>query len=254
MTPIIRLIVATLWLITTAACVINPPEPSGRSASAPRLQVSELPKSSGNTIWVLSTVGLNVRSAPDPQASKLATVAQSVELTITGKQAVGSDSWLHVKTGTGLEGWVLDKPDLVIHRPVTLHSEPSWTMLIPSEWSPTSGNPATFTGPSDPTGGSMVIQTSDDVNKLLATPMSPGKEVGQQSGIVVYGQDTQPNGLPIALTIYKSDTSGYEFVIKMQFRKSKIAYLFDYKQPGGTSPDTTLFKQLLGSLIVAAEA
>jgi hypothetical protein len=199
---------------------------------------------------VVSAVGLNVRSAPDPQADRLTTVTQSARLDISEKRTVGSDHWLHVKTGSGqFEGWVLDRPDLVIHRAVSLHVEGSsgYSILFPAEWTPMSGNPATFTGPSGPDGGSMLIQTADDPARLTATPTSgPGHELRQESPIEVYGRTT-------FLTIYKLDAGGYEYAVKVQFPKTKVAYLLDFKQSGGSDPDTSLFKQLLGSVIVPGE-
>lgn len=250
MTPIIRLTIVALWLAAGTACVVNP-APSGRTASAPRVQVTELPKggTSANAVWVLSAVGLNVRSAPDPQSNRLATLTQGAQLTVTEKQTVGADIWLHVKTQSGqVEGWVIDRPDLVIHRAVSLHVEQGtgYSVLFPADWSPTSGNPATFTGPSGPTGGALLVQTSDDLNKLAATPTSPGRELRQEGSLEVYGRTT-------FMTIYKLDGGGFEYAVKVQFPKTKVAYLFDYKQPGGADPDTTLFKQLLGSVIVPGE-
>jgi Bacterial SH3 domain len=247
-TPIIRLtLLAALWL--TAACAINPPA-TGQTASSGRITVTERPQSgqSSTAVWVISPVGLNVRSAPDLQATRLTTLAQSVRLEISEKRAVGSDTWLHVKSeGGNVEGWVLDRPDLVIHRSVSLHVEQGsgYSVLFPSEWSPVSGNPATFTGPSSPDGGSMLIQTADDPAKLMPNPVSPGHELRQESPVEVYGRTT-------FITLYKLDAGGYEYDVKVQFPKSKVAYLFDFKQPAGDA-NTTLFKQLLVSVIVPGE-
>jgi hypothetical protein len=249
--PIIRSTIGVLALAgALAACVINPPS-SGSTASAPRIQVTEQARSglSASSVWVVSAVGLNVRSAPDPQADRVTTVTQSARLDISEKRTVGSDTWLHVKTESGqFEGWVLDRPDLVIHRAMSLHVEQTsgYSVLFPAEWSPMSGNPATFTGPSGPTGGSLLIQTADDPAKLTATPSSGGHELRQESPIEVYGRTT-------FLTIYKLDAGGFEYAVKVQFPKTKVAYLLDFKQPGGSDPDTSLFKQLLDSVIVPGE-
>ena len=248
--PIIRSTVGALALAAAlAACVINPPS-SASTASAPRIQVTEQVRSglSSSSVWVISTVGLNVRATPDSQGDIVTTVTQSARLDISEKRTVGSDTWLHVKTQSGqFEGWVLDRPDLVIHRAMSLHVEGSsgYSVLFPAEWTPVSGNPATFTGPSDATGGSLLIQTADDPAKLTATPTSSGHELRQESPIEVYGRTTY-------LTIYKLDAGGYEYAVKVQFPKTKVAYLLDFKQPGG-DPDTSLFKQLLDSVIVPGE-
>jgi hypothetical protein len=249
--PIIRLTIGALALaIAASACVLNPPS-SSSTASAPRVQVTEAARSglTATRVWVLSTVGLNVRSAPDPQADRITTLTQSALLDITEKRTVGSDTWLHVKTESGQsEGWVLDRPDLVIHRAVSLHVEQGsgYSILFPAEWSPASGNPATFTGSSGADGGALLVQTADDPAKLTAVPTTAGRELRQESPIEVYGRTT-------FLTIYKSDAGGFEYTVKVQFPKTKVAYLFDFKQGGGTDPDTSLFKQLLSSVIVPGE-
>ena len=251
MTQIIRLtLLAALGLIAATGCVVNPPASPG-TASSGRVTVTERPQSgqSSTAVWVVSPVGLNVRSAPDLAATRLTTLAQSVRLDISEKRVVGPDTWLHVKSeGGNVEGWVLDRPDLVIHRSVSLHVEQvsGYSILFPSEWSPVSGNPATFTGPSSPDGGSMLVQTADDPAKLMVTPISPGRELRQESPIEVYGRTTY-------ITLYKLDAGGYEYDVKLQFPKSKVAYLFDFKQPGNGDADTSLFKQLLASVIVPGE-
>jgi Bacterial SH3 domain len=237
-------------VLAGAACTINPPGSSGTASSA-RVQVTQAPRSglSSSAVWVVSSVGLNVRSAPDVNSTRLATLSESVKLTISEKRLVGSETWLHVKSESGqVEGWVLDRPDLVIHRDVSLHVEQGtgYSILFPAEWSPVSGNPATFTGPSSPDGGSMLVQTSDDLTKLMGTPVSPGHELRQVAPIEVYGQTTY-------LTEYKLDAGGFEYDVKLQFPKTKAAYLFDFKQPGGADPDTSLFTTLLASVVVPGE-
>src|SRR5262245_4900824 len=121
-----------------AACVVNPP-PSGGTASAPRIQVTEQSRSglSSSSVWVISAVGFDVRAAPPPQADIVTTVTQSARLDISEKRTVGSDTWLHVKTESGqFQGWVLDRADLVIHRAMSLHVEGTsgYSILFPNEW------------------------------------------------------------------------------------------------------------------------
>jgi hypothetical protein len=245
--------VVALGVLAGGACVINPGAsgPTGSPASAPRVTVSELPRATaGSSVWVVATLGLNLRSAPDPQSQRLTTVDRGARLDVSQTQKVGSDTWLHVKTqGGDFEGWVLDRQDLVIHRSVSQHVEvgAGWSILFPSDWTPTSGNPATFTSPpGDAAGGSMLIQTADDPAKLLPMPTAAGKEQRQESPIEVYGFTT-------FLTIYKLDAGGYEYDVRAQFPKTKAAYLISYKETRASSADTTAFKQLLTSMIVPGE-
>lgn len=250
MTAIIRFTAVVLGLLAGAACVVNPSS-GGAAASSGRVVVSQQPRTgiSANAVWVVSAVGLNIHSDPNVNAARVATVAQGVRLDVSEKRAVGSSTWLHVKPeGGSVEGWVLDQPDLVIHRAVSQHVESSigYSILFPADWSPVSGNPATFTGSSGPDGGSMLVQTADDTSKLMAIPISPGHELRQESPIEVYGRTTY-------LTVFKVDAGGFEYDVKLQFPKSRVAYLFDFKQPSGSNADTTLFRQLLDSVIVPGE-
>ncbi len=250
MTPIIRLTVVALGLLAGVACETNPSS-SGPAASSGRVTVTEQPRTvvSTNAVWVVSAVGLNIHSDADVNAARLATVAQGVRLNIVEKRSAGAGTWLQVKPeGGSVVGWVLDRPELVIHRAVSQHVESGsgYSILFPAEWSPVSGNPATFTGSSGATGGSMLVQTSDDTSKLMAVPISPGHELRQESPVEVFGRTTY-------LTVFKLDAGGFEYDVKLQFPKTKVAYLLDFKQPSGSDADTTLFKQLLDSVIVPGE-
>jgi hypothetical protein len=246
--------VVAFALLGGVACVINPGSSShsGSPATAPRVSASEVPSAPGpgTAVYVLAPLGLNIHSAPDSSAPKITTIGQSARLDVTETNKVGSEIWLHVTSQSGqFAGWVLDRPDLVTHQRVSLHVESGagWSILFPADWSPTSGNPATFTGaPGDTLGSSMLIQTAPDPAQLLATPTTAGKELRQESPIEVYGLTT-------FLTIYRLDSGGYEYDVKAQFPKSKVAYLFDYKQTRAKDANTTMFKQLLDSVIVPGE-
>jgi hypothetical protein len=246
--------VVAFALLGGVACVINPGSSShsGSPATAPRVSASEVPSAPGpgTAVYVLAPLGLNIHSAPDSSAPKITTIGQSARLDVTETNKVGSEIWLHVTSQSGqFAGWVLDRPDLVTHQRVSLHVESGagWSILFPADWSPTSGNPATFTGaPGDTLGSSMLIQTAPDPAQLLATPTTAGKELRQESPIEVYGLTT-------FLTVYRLDSGGYEYDVKAQFPKSKVAYLFDYKQTRAKDANTTMFKQLLDSVIVPGE-
>jgi Bacterial SH3 domain len=249
-TRIIRLgLCGALGLLLVAACTFNPPSTPGTASAGRQVVTEPSPTVNSKTaVWVVSAVGLNMHSSADVNATRVATVGQGVRLDISERTTVGPDTWLHVKSEGGTEGWVLDQPDLVIHRQVSQHVEPSgWSILFPAEWSPVSGNPATFTGGSGAGGGSMLVQTAPDPTQLMPTPISTGHELRQESPIEVYGRTTY-------LTVYKLDAGGFEYDVKAQFPKTKVAYLFDFKDPSGTgSGDTSLFKQLLDSVIVPGE-
>jgi hypothetical protein len=192
--------------------------------------------------WVLTPLGLNVRQDADLQSARLSTLPQSVEMDITETRKVAGQTWLHVRAQSGrVDGWVLDSPELVIHRAVAQHIDLGWSILFPDKWVFKEGNPATFTSPpSDTDGGLLLVHTSDDPARLLNTPLTTGKELRAEAPVEVYGKTT-------FITIYQLEAGGFEFASTVR-GDSKKAFLFDFKQSARAEADTTLFKQLLGSV------
>jgi hypothetical protein len=195
-------------------------------------------------VWVLTPLGLNVRQDADLQAPRMATLAQGADLDVVESSKAGGQTWLHIRSQSGrIDGWVLDSPQLVIHRAVAQHLNTGWSILFPEKWNFKEGNPATFTSPpSDPDGGLLTIQTADDTTKLLSTPLTSGKEVRSEAPIEVYGKTT-------FITIYQLDSGGFEFATVVK-SDSKKTFLFDFKQSARAEADTTLFRQLLESVIL----
>lgn len=199
------------------------------------------PQVAANSVWVLSPLGVNVRSAPDKQAERITGIAQGARLDITESRKVGADSWLHVKSQSGsVEGWVLDDPSNLSHRAMSQHIEEAvYSNLFPAEWALSSGNPAMMTAPAaDPEGATLLIQTSDDENKLPSPPLNPAKEINNQPA-ELYGKT-------VTIRVYRLDAGGSEFAIKTKCKKN--AFLVDYKQAKRDQPDLALFKTLLASV------
>jgi hypothetical protein len=240
---IIRSGLPGLGLAALAACTLNPT--SSNTASAPRVEVTRVPatpNAPANAVWVLTPIGVNVRSGPDINSAKLAVIAQGARLDVSERQKAAGQTWLHVKSQSGqVEGWVLDSSDTVIHREVSQHVEQgAYSNLFPAEWQLNSGNPATMAAPS---GGaeqaSLMIQTAPDQGQLPATPIKPGQELRQESDLDLYGHAT-------FLTVYKLNGGGYELAVKTKCKT--LAYLLDYQEGGHSQPDTSLFKALLSSM------
>jgi hypothetical protein len=225
------------------ACTLNPPA-SSNTASAPRTQVTEVPRTPGvsaNSVWVLSPLGVNVRAGPDKQSERVTGIAQGARLDISETRKVGADTWLHVRSQSGqVEGWVLDDPTIVTHRAMNQHIEESgYSNLFPAEWTLSSGNPALMSAPAgDPEGGALLIQIADQDSKLPNLPLNPGKEIDNQF-VELYGKT-------VPVRFYRLDAGGYEFALRAQCKKN--AYLVDYKQSKRDQPDPTLFKTLLASV------
>lgn len=252
--PIIRVTIqlprpaaaALTVLVMASGCGVNNSS-SGQPAGSPRVishSPAKTPTPGPGKVWVISPIGLNVRSGPDVQSTRVATLAQGADLTVLEQRQTGGQTWLHIRTQSGLtDGWVLDAPELVIHRAVSQHLDNGWSILFPDKWEFKEGNPATFTSPpTDPDGGLLLVQTADDASKLLTTPLTAGKELREEAPVEIYGKTT-------FITIYQLTAGGYEFASTVK-SDSKKTFLFDYKQSARPEADTALFHQLLASVIL----
>jgi hypothetical protein len=237
-----------------AGCSLSP-GPSGQSggAASSSRHPTPLPSAAGgrggSAVWVLSAVGLNVHGKADETADRVTTLGQGARLLVEGSQKKGSQVWLHVKSESGqTEGWVLDDPQLVIHREIKEYDDPqsAYAFFYPTGWVAQPGNPATFTAPGgDPTGGVLAIQYADDVAKLPQVPLSPGRESSgnePSKPIEVYGVTAFP-------AVYQTTGGGWEYLVEKKI--GSRVFLFDFKHPDRPQPDVTLFEQLLSSVTVA---
>ena len=224
------------------------------AASSPRRTagaVSPTPSPLPASVWVLTPLGLNLRSSPGTSAQVLATLAQGAQLQVSGEVPAGSSgtAWLHVTlTSQGLAGYVVDDPTLVTSEPMSLHVEAAsgYSNLFPSSWSLQEGNPAVMTAPpSEPLGPTLQIQTAASTSQLMKVPTGPAQEIRQESPVLVWGKTTY-------LTVYHLTSGNYEFAVQVQF--TSLAMLFVYQQPDRAGSDTTLFKQILGSVIVPGQS
>ncbi len=245
-----RIIKGASWASLTAAAMLLAACSGGSGNARPpataSAAVTARPSASASVeagpIWVLTPVGLNMRASPDASAQRLATLQQGVELDVLDRQQ-GVQTWLKVRgheSGT-VVGWVLDSPDLVIHRSVGLHFDPNqgWSTLFPTEWTlSNSGAQTTFTG----SGQLISVVLGNDTSNLPKTPLSAGQEVRQESPVEIYGKTTY-------ITVYQLSSGGFEYESSAKFSPTK-SLLFSFRDTAARSGDTGLFKQLLASVIV----
>lgn len=256
MRPIIR----AAWLLLGAAaivtggssCALN--ELSGTppaAASAPRIEISVIPAPSAGAdagtgaVWVLTPLGLNVRSQPATSADRVTTLSQGTRLDVLTTQAVGTATWLQVKNQSGtIQGWVLDDPLLVGHREMSLHLDSArWSILFPATWSYQQGNPAAFNAPASE-GGDLLVQTGATPDGLLKVPTVTGSELKQESPVEVYGVTT-------FITDYQLNGGGFEYEVRLRW-SDHLAFLFLFQSGRQASPDSTLFRTMLASVIITA--
>jgi hypothetical protein len=193
-------------------------------------------------VWVIATVPVQMHSLPDLNATRVTLLSWGEHLKVTSSQRVGANTFLQVETDDGTQGWVVDRPDILIHRSVSKYIGTTFQMLYPSEWSSSGDNPVTFASPSsDREGITLVAQTAADTSQLPPTPLRPGQKLGDDS--VQVGNPTY------VLHSYKLDAGGFESFVT--FKQGNTAYLFDFKQVKGPQPDSTLFVTLLGTVIVS---
>ena len=211
----------------TSATIVLTPTPSATPALS-------------SAVWVLSPVGLNMRAEPSASSTRIATLARGVQLDVLGSTTSSGQAWLHVRGhgGSGADGWVLDDPDLVIHRAVNLHfdSAAGWSMLFPADWQLQTGTPTAFSGQ----GQTLQVWGSPQTQGLPDSPGSPGKELRDEGPVVVHSTTT-------FLTVYQLDAGGFEFDDRVKVADNRY-FQFRFRQAGPT-PDTSLFKQLLASVL-----
>lgn len=243
-----RRVLGVFSVIAVGACSPLPSQGSSPAASAPRTYGGQPAPSPVNVdqVWVLSNVGLNLRSDAGTSAQSIGQVNWGERLVVSETRDVGADRWLHVKRSTGEEGWVVGRfkgEDTVATHAMSQHFADGglYHNLFPADWALQKGDPATFTAPpSDQSRSILLIQTADDSSKLQPTPLMPGKPVRDQGPVLVYGVTEY-------YTIYHLDGGGFEFDLKMQ--ASKTGYLFDFRQ-AGSQPDPALFEALLGTVVL----
>lgn len=237
-------------LLSLAACGggsgSRPPASSSRQPSPALSAAATASSSAPKAVWVLTPLGLNVHSDASTSAPVVTVAAESAELDVSETRTAGDQTWLHVKTSGGSEGWILNDPTLVTATPVYAHIDTTlgYRILFPQTWTVTAGNPTAIASPpADPEGATLTIQEAPDPSKLSQTPTSAGKELRTESPIEVYGKTT-------FMTVYQLDKGGFEFAVKVQWAADR-SYLFDYRQTARAQPDTALFKQLLISVAIA---
>lgn len=213
--------------------------PAGH-ATAARTNAASQPAAHGE-VWVIATVPVQLHSTADMNSARVTLLSWGQHLTVTGSQKVGADTFLEVKTDGGTQGWVVDRPDLVIHRSVSQKIAQTFQILYPSEWNVSGDNPVIFASPSsDPEGINMLVQTAAAAAQLPQVPLRQGQAIGDDS--VQVGNPTY------VLHSFKLNQGGFESDVS--FMSGATAYLFDFRQAKGSKPDTTLFETLLGSAII----
>jgi Bacterial SH3 domain len=234
-----------LGLAAGSACGFGQSAPSGsapRASSARTAAPGRTPSSAAGAAWVIATVPVQLHSAPDLASSRITLLSWGEHVQVTSTRRVGTDTFAQVKADDGTEGWVVDRPDILIHRSVSKYIGTAFQMLYPSEWSTGGTNPVTFASPSaDREGITLLAQTAADTPQLPPVPLRQGQKLGDDS--VQVGNPTY------VLHSYKLDAGGFESYVS--FKQGNTAYLFDFKQNKGSQPDTTLFKVLLGTVIVS---
>jgi hypothetical protein len=201
-------------------------------------------------IWILSTNGINVHPTPDVQSPPTLVAAQGGEFDVLAIKQVAGQRWLNVQGHTlkDLTGWVLDDPTLVAHTEMDLHIDNAnaYSVLTPAGWTSTSLNPSTdqLDGLSSGHAQQMIVQSAPNKTGLQTVPTKPGADQQDIGGIEVYGKTT-------FLSVYKLDGGGFELTVIVPWSDQR-SYLFLFREPSATSPDTAAFESLLNTVIIFA--
>jgi hypothetical protein len=238
---VLRIIRAGLLAATllAAACDLNPAEPVP-SQPPPQVIITggapASPTPAVLAIWILWPLGVNVHQSPGTTAPVAGTAEQSAELNVEGSRRLGAQRWLQVSASdqSGLKGWVLDDPGLVIHQAVSLeiNSEQAWSMVFPSAW--------TVTPASNPTGATTLSGDGATMTVDVEAPTpktSPPGALLQDQQIEVYGKTT-------VLATYRLADGGYEFVTGVKWDAQRY-FTISYREPAAAQPDPALCLQLI---------
>lgn len=227
-------------VLLLAGCDLNPPEPLP-GQPPPHLitrpgPTGASPSPSLLAVWVLWPLGIRVHQAPGTNAPVAGSAEQTTELDVDSSRVVAGKTWLQVSASdqSGLKGWVLDDPGLVIHQAVTISidSEQSWSMVYPSSWTV---DPASdVTGLTTLTGSDITMTV--DVETPTPKPTPPGSFLSSTQ-IEVYGRTT-------VLSTYRLADGSYEFVTGVKWDAQRY-FTITYKEPAAAQPDSSLCLQLI---------
>lgn len=233
--------------LAVAGCSVDAPDLANSPAPTPIVvSVTATPPPVSTTVYALGSPALHVHAAPDLQAAVVGNEAQVGAMTVVETRQMDSGVWLHVTADSQTAGWVLDRPDLVIHRPVKLVPlGDGYSILVPAEWPKAATSPLAFAAPNRPGAlarTAISIRAGPDPARLGSVPSAAAKEV-KALPVVVDGQDA-------TLIAYSLDRGNYELDVKVQFVGTNEAFLFRLDLPGGPGLDDAifLFAQLLASV------
>lgn len=150
------------------AVVTNPPTPGGVTATpTPAIQ---------GVRTVMTSVGLNLRSAASSKASVITVLAQGTQVKVVGSSSDGS--WLKVTDSSGDNGWISSDPTLSSAHTMQTYvsTTPQFTVLYWTSWSYTaSGSSVTFSS-DDGTQKIVVTQYATGAPATSTSPSSPGRQ------------------------------------------------------------------------------
>jgi len=230
----------TVAIVSGLACTVDRPGVDGEDRAPLRVPLTPVPTASTepDAVWVLTTPGVRVHDAPDLLATTTDTAQAGTRLSIAERRMVNGATWLR---STSPPGWVIDRPDIVIHRAVRrMDLTGGYWMLVPDDWMPVSGSPMTFTQPGKGARQSLAAQAATGAAGPASSTSSPGKRRSTDA--------TQIAGQSAIIAVYSLNAGGYEFVASVPLPNPTLVPVFRFRQPGGSDPDTTLFRQLLASV------
>jgi SH3-like domain-containing protein len=208
----------SLVLAACAGLAAAPDTRPSTSASATP-SASPLPTS----VWINVPLGANLRSGPDPNASRLETLPQGARTDVAGKRDLGDGtSWYQVKASDGQQGWV--NAAYVVTSAIFRASSTTdgWTLMLPANFSTrtvASPSPSTFTaGPAADSAPPFVkVQVAASLSAL--PPATPAGATFDHSRLTeVWNYTVQekiyrtPEGLYLAVVRVPAPNRAYQFL------------------------------------------
>src|SRR2546428_7988259 len=130
----IKVLPAVALSLVVAACANPAAAPNTRPSAAASATPSASPLPA--SIWVNAPLGVNLRTAPDPNAARLEALPQGAKADVIGSRDLASGSgWYQVKATDGQQGWL--SAAYVVTSDILRASSTGdgWSLMLPATFS-----------------------------------------------------------------------------------------------------------------------
>ena len=217
----IRVVPGLALSLVMAACANPGAAPGTRPSAVGSATPSASPPPA--TIWVNAPLGVNLRTAPDPNAARLETLPQGATADVVAKRDLTDGStWYQVKATDGQQGWVSAAYVVTSAILRAWSTTDGWSLMLPATFSTrtvTSPSPGAFTaGPAADSAPPFVkVQVAASLAALpAATPAGSTFDHSRLTDVWNYTVQEKiyrtPEGLFLAVVRVPAPNRVYQFL------------------------------------------